>query len=285
VVVGFDMCDRCGNCAAGLPQYCDDHIARNFLAARADGSTGLHDGDGRVVHDHFFGQSSLATHGLVRPTALVKVADDLPLKTLGPLACGIATGAGAVFNRLQVVPGASVAVFGLGAVGLSAVMAAKVNEAAEIIAIDVNAGRLDLARELGATQVIHATGERSDEAVLKLTRGRGVDYSVESSGSVAVMEDAIRALAPRGAACILGVAALDAELRANVFELLKGRSITGTVVGHEAPKTLIPWLVELYRSGRLPYDRLVRTYPLAEINQAVADVESGATVKAVLVGS
>ncbi|MCY0939790.1 NAD(P)-dependent alcohol dehydrogenase [Streptomyces antarcticus] len=281
VVLSLDSCGACRSCLAGQPAYCEQHIPLNFASSRTDGSVGLRDAAGKGVHDHFFGQSSFASHGLAHPRGLVKVPDDLPLTTLAPLGCGIITGAGAVLNSLAVRAGSTVAVFGLGAVGLAAVMAAAASGATRIIAVDRVPGRLGLAGELGATDVVDASTDTA-QAVMELTGGRGVDHSVESTGAVPVMNTAISVLAPLGSAAVLGVAGLDAELKANAFELLKGRSVTGSVMGHQAPGVLIPRLLDLHHQNRFPLDRLVTTYPLADINRAVADVRAGRTVKAVL---
>ncbi|MET9697286.1 NAD(P)-dependent alcohol dehydrogenase [Streptomyces sp. NPDC006529] len=282
VVLSLDSCGSCRDCFAGQPAYCQHHIPLNFASARADGSVGLRDAAGQEVHDHFFGQSSFASHGLAHPRGLVKVPDDLPPTTLAPLGCGLITGAGAVFNSLAVRAGSSVAVFGLGAVGLAAVMAAAACGATRIVAVDRLPERLSLAAELGATDVVDASAVDTAQAVMELTGGRGVDHSVESTGAVPVMEAAIAVLAPLGSAAVLGVAALDATLRANAFELLKGRSVRGSVMGHQAPGVLVPRLLDLHRRGRFPLERLVTGYPLADINRAVADVTAGRTVKAVL---
>lgn len=283
VLLSLDSCGSCRNCLAGQPAYCVHHLALNFHAARADGSVGLRDAAGLPVHDHFFGQSSHATYGLVHPRAAVKVGDDLPLELLAPMGCGVITGAGAVLNSLRVQAGGTLAVFGAGAVGLSALMAAVAAGATDIIVVDRNPERLTLAKELGATHTVDATQADAGEAVRDLTGGRGVDYAVESTGVLAVMDTAVQALAPCGAAAILGVTAPDAALRANVFELLEGRTVTGSVMGHQAPGVLIPRLLALHREGRFPLDRLVRTYPLGSIEAAIADVAAGSTVKAVLV--
>ncbi|MER5890544.1 NAD(P)-dependent alcohol dehydrogenase [Streptomyces sp. NPDC001941] len=283
VVLSLDSCGTCPNCLAGQPAYCDHHIPLNFHARRADGTVGLRDAAGHPVHDHFFGQSSFASHGLAHARGLVKVTDDaLPLPLLAPLGCGLITGAGAVLNSLRVRAGSSVAVFGLGAVGLAALMASVAAGATRVIAVDRNPGRLALAAELGATDLVDASATDAAAAVLDLTGGRGVDHSVESTGVVSVMDAAVSVLAPLGSAAVLGVAALDADLRANAFELLKGRTVTGSVMGHQAPGVLIPRLLDLHRRGRFPLERLVTNYPLADIDRALADVASGATVKAVL---
>jgi aryl-alcohol dehydrogenase len=282
VVASFSFCGTCRNCLSGLPAYCPSHFALNFGAQRADGSTGLCDAGGQPVRDHFFGQSSFAAYGLCRPSSLIKIAEsDLPDHLLAPLGCGAITGAGAVWNVLNVAPATTVAVFGAGAVGLSAVIAAAAAGAARIIVIDVHRGRLGLASRLGATDVCDAASTDAVELIRELTGGRGVEFSVESSGVPAVMSQAVAALAPLGRAAILGVAP-GAELRTDAFTLLEGRSITGSIVGHQAPAVLIARILALHEQGRFPLEAMVATYPLEEISKAVDDVRSGTVVKAVL---
>lgn len=282
VVASLDSCGTCRNCLAGQPAYCPQHGALNFAAQRSDGTVGLADTDGRPVHDHFFNQSSFANYGLAHARGLVRVDPGLDDAILAPLGCGVVTGAGAVWNALRVQPGSTVAVFGAGAVGLSAIMAAKAAGAAQIIAVDVHTERLTLAAELGATDGVDASTADSVPEILSLTAQEGVDYAVECTGRPEVMASAVRALAALGTAGVLGVAGLDADVRANAFELLKGRTVIGSVMGHEAPATLIPRVLDLHRRGRFPLERLVRTYPLTDIDAAVADSRAGKTVKAVL---
>jgi aryl-alcohol dehydrogenase len=283
VVASFSFCGHCRNCLSGRPAYCPLHFPLNFGAQRADGSVGLRDGDGEPVHDHFFGQSSFAGYGLCRPSSLVRIADTaLPDHLLAPLGCGVITGAGAVWNVLRVEPGSTVAVFGAGAVGLSAVLAAVAAGASRVIALDVHPSRLDLATRLGATDVLDAAEGTGVEQVRELTDGRGVDFGVESTGLPGVMAQAVAALAPLGSAAILGVAPDGADLRTNAFALLEGRSVTGSIVGHQAPAVLIPRILGLHAQGRFPLEAMIRTYPLDHINKAVDDVRSGTTVKAVL---
>jgi len=281
VVASFSFCGSCRNCLRGRPAYCPSHFPLNFGAQRADGSVGLRTASGEPVHDHFFGQSSFAGYGLCRPTSLVRIPEAaVPDHVLAPLGCGVITGAGAVWNVLRVQPGSTVAVFGVGAVGLSAVLAAVVAGAARIIVIDTHSARLDLAVELGATDVVPATDD-AVERIRELTGGPGVDFSVECAGVPDVMSQAVAALAPLGTAAILGVAP-GGELRTDAFGLLEGRTVTGSIVGHEAPAVLIPRILDLRGQGRFPLEAMIRTYPLADINKAVDGVRSGAVVKAVL---
>jgi aryl-alcohol dehydrogenase len=286
VIASFSFCGTCRNCLRGLPAYCPQHFPLNFGAQRADGSVGLRDAAGEPVRDHFFGQSSFASSSLCRPSSLVRVPEtQLPDHVLAPLGCGVITGAGAVWNSLRVTPGSTVAVFGAGSVGLSAVMAAVVAGAARIIVSDPLPSRLDLAARLGATDLLEGKATSTVGAIGELTGGDGVDFSVESTGIPQVMADAVAALAPLGSAAILGVPPPGADLSVNAFALLEGRTVTGSIVGHQAPAVLVPRILELNRQGRFPVELLVRTYPLDDINTAVEDVRSGAAVKAVLIHS
>jgi len=208
------------------------------------------------------------------------VPADLPLEIMGPLACGVITGSGAVINSLAVRPGQSIAVFGTGAVGLSAVMAAKIVGATRIIAVDVVPSRLELAMELGATDSIDASSGNPAQAIKDRTR-YGVDFSFNTTRSSAVFTQAMECLAPRGVAGFVG-APLDAWTP-DMFQILSGgRTVRGILGGDASPGFFIPLLIEYYRQGRLPFDRLIRFYPFADIAQAFADCEHGTTVKAVL---
>jgi aryl-alcohol dehydrogenase len=160
-------------------------------------------------------------------------------------------------------------------------MAAVASGAERIIVVDKHSARLKLASELGATDTVDASVTPPVEAVLELTGGHGVPFSVESTGAPTAMTAAVAALAPLGHAAILGIAPSEAELRTDAFQLLLGRTVTGSVIGHQAPSVLIPRILKLYRRGRFPVDRITTSYPLSAINSAVADIEAGTTVKAV----
>jgi len=283
VVASLSFCGTCKNCLKGLPSYCPQQYPLNFGAQRADGSVGLRDASGEPVHDHFFGQSSFGGYGLCRPHSLIKVPYSAePDHVLAPLGCGVITGAGAVWNVLRVTPGSTMAAFGAGAVGLSAVMAASAAGAARIIVSDVHASRLNLATQLGATDVVAATESTAVEQILELTGGQGVDFSVESTGIPEVMSQAVAVLASLGSAAILGVPPADADLRTNAFALLEGRTVAGSIVGHQAPAVLVPRILDLHRKGLFPLEAMISTYPLEDINKAVDDVRAGTSVKAVL---
>jgi aryl-alcohol dehydrogenase len=282
VVLSFASCGVCGPCLTGHPAHCGDFFALNFGGGRKDGSTATCDAHGGALHDHFFGQSSFGSFAMAHERNIVKVAKEAPLELLGPLGCGIQTGAGAVLRALEVPSGASFAAFGSGAVGLSAIMAARVAGATTIIAVDVTPSRLDLAKELGATHVVNSRETDAVEAIREITGG-GADFTLESSGRPEVLRQAIDALTIMGTCGIVGAPKLGTEASFDVnMVMVPGKRIMGIVEGDVVPQVFIPELIALHAQGRFPFDRLVKFYDFADINQAVADSESGVTIKPIL---
>jgi aryl-alcohol dehydrogenase len=281
VVMSFGSCGACPSCADEEPAYCHQIAALNFASARTDGSTAL-SRDGAAVHSHFFCQSSFATHAICSERNAVKVDPDLPLALLGPLGCGIQTGAGAAINALGVRAGSSFAVIGAGSVGLSALLGAMVQGARTLIAVDLNEERLALARELGATHVINPRHSSITETILGIT-GYGVDRALDTTGIATVIREVLLALAPRGVCGILGASPPGSEIRVDESHLMSaGRRLIGIVEGSAQPQRFIPQLIDLYRRGRFPFDRLVSYYDFADINRAISDSEHGSTVKPIL---
>jgi aryl-alcohol dehydrogenase len=281
VALSYDSCGRCRSCLLGRSYHCHRFFERNFLACRADGSTSLSAGGG-PVHSHFFGQSSFATQAVVAGRSVVAIPRDIPFELAAPLGCGVQTGTGTVLNALRPPAGASFAVFGAGGVGLSAVMAARIAAAATIVIVDLVPSRLELARELGATHAIDARGEDPVEAIMRIA-GVGVDYAIEASGSTTALRQAVDALGPGGTCALVGAPPFGEEVSLDVNTVLaRGRTIRAVVEGHSVPAEFIPRLVAFWRAGMLPLERLVRTYPLAAVGEAVADAERGVTVKPVL---
>jgi len=281
VVMTFNACGACPTCREHATSYCHESFPRNFGAARPDGSSPL-SGEGEQVHGYFFGQSSFATHAICREINVVKVPDDVPLELLGPLACGVQTGAGAVMNSFKVGANKTFAVFGAGSVGLSALMAAKVVCAAKIIAVDTNDERLAVARELGATHVVNPKTEDPAAAIMAAT-GYGVDFALDTTGIETVILAALDSLAPRGTAGILGASARDSVIPLKQGLLRGGgRRIMGIIEGDSDPDIFIPLMIELYRQGRFPFDKLIRFYRFDEINEAIHDSATGCTIKPVL---
>jgi aryl-alcohol dehydrogenase len=282
VAMSFLPCGRCRPCLDGSPASCANFNDLNFSGQRADGSHALSLEDGTVLQDRFFGQSSFATYAIAHESNTVKVRTDVPLELVGPLGCGIQTGAGTVWRALRVGPGDSFAVTGAGAVGLSAVMAASVAGASTIVAVDVVPERLELALELGAT---HAINGAEVDAVAEIRRitGDGIDYALDTTGLPALILQCVEALRQRGTAAILGASRPDAviELPANAF-MQSCKTIMGVVEGDSVPDVFVPQLLDLHMQGRFPFDRLVTFYDFDQINEAAADTESGATVKPIL---
>lgn len=284
VIVGFSSCGHCPRCDSGLPSYCREFPALNYAGARPDGSTALSK-DGAPVASHFFGQSSFASHVVTPARNVVKVdASGLDLRVLGPLACGLQTGAGSVLRSLDCPPGSTIAIFGGGPVGLAAVMAAGLRGCGRIVLVEPMANRRALGLEFGATEVIDpANGDVA--AAIRALLPDGVDFALETSGREDVMAAALGALASRGMLGLVGVpATAESTLPLNIAGMITfGHRVIGIVEGDSDLQGFIPELVALHRAGQFPFDRLVRTFPLAEINQAIAAQARGDCVKAVLV--
>lgn len=281
VMASFTSCGICRNCLSGRPFNCEKFNDINFALARGDGSyKATLQGD--PVGASFFGQSSFGTYGLVAERDLAKVpewvaADDEHL--LGPLGCGVQTGAGAILNVLRPGPLDSIVIAGTGAVGLSGVMAAAASHVGTIIAVDIVESRLDLARELGATHAINGTDDDQVEQIRDLTHG-GATHAFDTTGVAPVLTRLVDGLAWGGRLGIVGAAP---GMTLDLLPLMQlGRQIQGIVEGNSVPRVFIPQLLELRRQGRFPLEKLVRTYPFAELETAIADTGSGETVKAVL---
>lgn len=278
VVMSFAHCGHCANCLTGHPTVCDIFNQLNFGGRMEDGSARLHQGDADL--SSFFGQSSFGTHAVAHERNVVKVDQEVDLALLGPLGCGIQTGAGTVLNRLKPAFGTSIAVYGCGAVGLSAIMAAKMAGCPRIFAVDIHDNRLELARELGAT---HAFNGKNVDVVaeVRAASGGGSHYAVETTGAPPVVRQALNALRPLGTAAIVGVTP-KMELDIHNDLMAEGKGMVGVIEGDSVPRVFIPQLVAAYKAGRFPFDRLVRFYPFAEVAQAFEDSSSGITVKPIL---
>lgn len=281
VVLSFGFDSHCKNCMNGQPAYSDQFFARNFSGRRPDGTTPLKDAAGEDLSSYFFAQSSFGEYAIAPEESVVKIDSDVPVEIMGPLGCGIQTGAGAVMNALGCRPGTSIAVFGAGSVGLSAVLAARAVGCTEIIAVDLVERRLDIAREMGATHTIDAGAENAVERIVEIT-GDGAQYALDCTGVPAVVRQSVECLRLTGMAGLLGVPQPGAELTLELRTLLSGRGIRGIIEGDSVPRLFIPELVALWKTGRFPFDRLIKTYRLDQIEEAIHDTETGAVVKAVL---
>jgi len=283
VVLSFTSCGACEGCRSGHPAYCVRWLPDNLLAGRrADGSSPLqHNGDD--IGGHFFGQSSFARLAIADARSVVPVETDLDFSLLAPLACGVQTGAGAIWNALRPAAGSSVVVFGVGTVGLAAIMAAALTPATEIIAVDLVEERLELAMQLGATASINPQSVDDVVASLQELTGGGAHAVVEATGNTGVLSQAVQATRIQGHVAIVGAPPFGQTVAVDVNFMLPGRKIHGLTIGDGEIQSIIPALIRLMEQGRLPVERLVKTYPLADINQAIQDMESGTTIKPVLI--
>ncbi|WP_428311880.1 NAD(P)-dependent alcohol dehydrogenase [Hydrocarboniphaga sp.] len=284
VVLSFNSCADCPSCNQGKPAYCYNFMASNFAGVRlSDGSTALSQ-KGHSVHANFFGQSSFASYAIAHERNTVSVDTSVPLELLGPLGCGIQTGAGAVINSLALKAGEALAIFGGGAVGLSALLGARAVEAGTVIVVEPNAERRALALELGAAHVIDPRATADVLAKIKELSGGGVNHALDTTGNPAVIAVAVETTLANGTLGLLGVPPPDAMLPANMLSML----IRGTVIryiteGDADPQTFIPQMIALYKAGKFPFDRLIRKFPFDRINEAASASEQGFAIKPVLV--
>lgn len=275
VVMSYPSCGHCDACYEGRPHQCKSHYSLCFSGRYQDGKNRIFQ-KGKPVSS-FFGQSSFAEYAVTDIHNLVKVDPELELSYMGPLACGILTGAGAVINALKPDIGSSMAVFGTGSVGLSAIMAAKLCTCNPLIAVDIVDERLQIARECGATHVINSkTSPDVTEKIKELTGGWGLDFAVESTGVVTIMKEMTKALSAGGYGAVIA--------RANSLSepVMLGRRLIGIQTGEAVIKTFIPKLIRLNKLGLFPYDKMISFYDFKDINQAFNDTHDGKAIKAVL---
>lgn len=262
--------------------YCEHFLDLNFQAGTNGRTARL--ADGRSAFIKYFGQSSFSHYAVAGERNVVKVGKDLPLKLLGPLGCGIQTGAGTVMNGLRPQPGSSIAILGIGSVGMAAILGSVVSGCATIIAVARNDSRLELASRLGATHVVNTTRTPDVGRAIRAIAGRGVDFIVDAAGADTLIGRALDGLARRGTLALVA-AAPSAERKLELpwsRVLVQGQAVRGFVEGSSIPDVFIPRLIDLHAQGRFPFDKLVRFYPFDEINRAVEDQRNGVTIKPIL---
>lgn len=280
VVLSFRSCQRCAACNSGHPAYCPRFARLNGGASRDDGSKAFADADGSPVGSHYFGQSSFASRAVVSETSIVKVDSSADLTKVGPLGCAVQTGAGAVFNVFDVQAGQSIVVAGAGAVGLAAIMAAKFVGAGRVIALDRHDNRLSLARKVGATDTLNVGPADIAHAVKRCTGGAGSDFALDLTGNTRVIRSCFEALNYNGTLGLCGAGS--GELALDMAMLMSGRSIKAVIEGDAVPEKLIPQLIRYHAEGRFPFDELIQTFPLEQINEAVQASNEGRVIKPVL---
>lgn len=282
VVLGFNYCGNCDSCRTGHPTICEKWPKLNMTGVRDDGSHTIFKEDGSPVAN-IFTQSSFATHALVNVNNVTKVDSDIDLRLVGPLGCGFATGSGTVINGLQLKANSSIAVFGTGAVGLGALMAAVIEGCTTVIAIDIHDERLELALELGATHTINSKTEDLNERIREITGDKGVDYSVDTTGVPPVMKSSIDVLAVRGVAAPIAVTPHNLEINTSQDLVPVSRKIIGVLMGDSYPQITIRQLIDYYKEGRFPFDKLIKFYRFEDIQRAAEDSNTGKTIKPVII--
>lgn len=269
-------CGRCLHCMTGAPYLCDADFA-------LDTDTRLRNLRGEQLQrgDR---TAAFAEYTVVHETQCVQVPTELPLTSTALLACGVITGVGAVVNTAKVPPGSSVAVIGVGGVGLNAIQGARIAGARSIIAVDLLENKLAAARTFGATDTVNATEHEPVETVRARNGGRGIDYVFVTVGSSRAVEQGFDMIRPGGMVVVVGLPPASATVALNVHHFWAERHVVGSPMGSTRLNVDVPWLVELYRQGRLKLDELVtRCYPLEEVNEAIESMERGEALRNVIV--
>src|SRR5919109_4551148 len=274
------MCGKCRFCVAGRPVLCLEQ--GKALTTPLEGSPRAHDGKGAPLNI-FSGCGAMAEYATVSAENLIKVDPKIPAECAALVGCGVTTGVGAVFNTAKVQPGASVAVFGCGGVGLSVIQGARIAGAERIIAIDTLEAKLAMAKRFGATDVLLATDDPV-KALKKLTGG-GPDYAFECVGSGELAASAYRAIRRGGLAVVVGVAKPSDSTSLRTMTLpFEEKTITGSYFGSCVPRVDFPRMLALYLKGELKLEELItRRYPIAEAPQAFADLQAGKNARGVIV--
>ena len=271
------FCGHCDYCLTGRPNLCR---RSDVMRSRSQPSR-LRQGDVPIAQ--FAELSSFAEQMLVHENATVKAPEDVPFEQLALIGCGLTTGVGAVMNSAKVEPGSTVAVVGCGGVGLSCIQGARLAGALRIIAIDTVETKLGMARELGATDIVDASGGDVVKRVLEMT-DNGVDYSFEAIGLKEAAEQCFEMLRPGGTATVIGMIPEGTKLELDAASFLRNdRAIQGSNMGSNRFRVDMPRYVEYYRQGRLKLDEMVsQTLRLDQINQAFDDMREGHVARSVI---
>lgn len=274
-------CGECEACVVGNPVLCRFGRVLATTNGLMDGTTRLRR-DGEDIH-HLMGVSCFAERVVVSETSVLRVPDGVPPEIAAISACAVISGVGAVLNAVQRPAGQPLAVFGTGGVGLAAVMGAALTGAHPVIAIDLDPVKLDLAQQVGATHVVNAGEGSVVQQVLELT-GDGVPWMIDAVGRPETMRQAIECLKPAGTLVAIGLSSVDATVSVPINDLVqRQKRIVGSLYGSSNPRIDLPRLFALYLAGRLPLDELLgRRRPLAEVNEAYAELRSGGVGRMIL---
>jgi len=276
------MCGKCRFCVAGRPVLCLEQ--GKALTTPLEGTPRVRDAKGTPL-GIFSGCGSMAEYATVSAENLIKIDPQIPLDCAALVGCGVTTGVGAVFNTAKVEPGASVAVFGCGGVGLSAIQGAVIAGARRIIAIDTLPVKLEMARKFGATDTLLATKDEDVAKTLKKLTGGGPDYAFECVGSGELAATAYRAIRRGGLAVVVGVAKPSDSTAVRTMTLpFEEKTLTGSYFGSCVPRVDFPRMLSLYMAGRLKLEELItRRYSIAEAPQAFDDLQAGKNARGVIV--
>jgi Zn-dependent alcohol dehydrogenase len=295
VILTFSACHNCEQCQNGHPAHCSQFETLNFGVSDATyvfSDSSEENLKSNNIHGSFFGQSSFSNLTIVRESSIVNVSgimgqeDKNELALMAPLGCGVQTGTGAIINAANAGPKDRVVILGLGGVGLSAVMGAKIAGCAQIIGIDRYESRLELAKELGATDVINTASlsmSGVSDMVLAKTNNLGANITLDSTGVPELIQEALRMTTFKGKILQVGAAPMDAKLMIPIFEFMStGKQFIGVVEGDVNPQQYIPQMVEWAREGRLPLEKIVQFYDAEDYDKAITDMKSGKTIKPII---
>lgn len=283
VVFSFvPMCGRCVPCQSGRPALCERGARANAGGTLLSGARRLSDAAGGALHHHL-GVSAYAERAVAATASLVRIDPELPLEKAALFGCAVLTGVGAVVNTARAAPGLSLAVFGLGGVGLSAVMGARLAGCHPIVAVDVLAPKLELAERLGATHAVDGSMADAVAMVREITAG-GAHYAIEAVGSARVLAQAYAATRRGGTTISVGLPHPEQMLSLPAVSVVaEERTIQGSFMGSAVPRRDVPRFIALYRAGLLPVDALVsRSIGLEEVNGAFDALADGAVVRQVV---
>lgn len=276
-------CRACRFCKSGLTNLCQAIRATQGQGLMPDGTSRFSKGGKQILH--YMGTSTFSEHTVLPEIAVAKISKDAPLEKVCLLGCGITTGIGAVLNTAKVRPGATVGVFGLGGIGLSVIQGAVMAKASRIVGVDVNPGKFELARQLGATDVVNPKEhDRPIQQVLVDMLDGGFDYTFECVGSVGLMRAALEACHKGwGESTIIGVAGAGEEIATRPFQLVTGRVWRGSAFGGVRGRTEMPGLVEQAMKGEIKIDPYItHTMPLEHINEAFHLMHEGKSIRSVV---
>ncbi|RDW65669.1 NAD(P)-dependent alcohol dehydrogenase [Aspergillus mulundensis] len=292
VFLSFRTCTACAPCLAGQGGACTQSQALSFLRTRLDASkpSPISLGDGTPVHGQFFGQSSLARMAVVSERSVVKCDASLgfgddELGPLAPMGCGYLTGAGTVVNVLKPRRDSSMVILGVGAVGIAALLGARALGVTNIVVVDIVAAKLELAGQLGAKYVVNTLREEDGDlgAAVRRYFPAGADFIIDTTGVGRVLQAALGALGVGGTFALVGAMPPDTELRVNALDILTGcKKIIGVIEAWSDPQQIVPLLVQWYKEGKFPIDRIVKIYPATELDRALEDLKAGKVIKPVL---